>query len=299
MDPRLERILRQLPGWEGSAAAATPLSGGITNRNYRVEIRGEPYVLRISGENTRLLGIDRRNEHAAASTAANLGVAPEVVLFLEREGALLTRFVSGKPVTPESAAGPETLPRIVESIRRYHQGPPFPGLFSPFETVRAYHLEAENRGVKFPRGFREPLEAMELMERALGPPGTLVPCHNDLLAGNFIDDGRKVWILDWEYAGMGDPFFDLGNFAANQKLDEEGCRRLLGEYAGRSERRELARLHLQRLASDLREAWWGFLQAGVSRLEFDFLGYGTRHLERFLEERKRPTFARWIEEARA
>src|SRR2546422_6289721 len=176
MAPPIERILAQVPGWKPEGAVVTPLTAGMTNRNYRVELAGQSFVVRIGGEGTELLGIDRRHEHAAASIAARLGVGAEVVHFIEAESALVTRFLEGEPLTPESAARPETLERIVRCIRRYHEGPPFPGTFSPFATVRAYHALARKHGVRFPPEAGRALELLERIERALGPFTTSRPC---------------------------------------------------------------------------------------------------------------------------
>src|SRR5438132_5849314 len=149
MDPHIERILRQIPGWSISDAVISPLAGGITNQNYRVDIGEESFVLRIGGKGTHLLGIDREHESICTAIAAQVGVGAEVLHFLAAEDALITRVIVGAGISPETAAQPETLRRIVDSMRRYHAGPAFPGTFSPFETVRNYHKFALAYGVTF------------------------------------------------------------------------------------------------------------------------------------------------------
>ncbi|HLJ68058.1 MAG TPA: phosphotransferase, partial [Chloroflexota bacterium] len=172
--------------------------------------------------------------------------------------------------------------RVTESIRRYHRGGAVQGRFSPFETVRSYYARARHECVAFPGGLGLALALLERVE-ALLPRGTPIgPCHNDLLPANLIDDGRQIWIIDWEYAGLGDPFFDLGNLAANLELSEEQERALLETYSGEIRENDLRHLRLMRLASDMREALWGFLQSGISTLDFDFFAYGSQHLDRFL-----------------
>jgi thiamine kinase-like enzyme len=294
MDPRVRQILNQVPGWSAASATVSALEGGMTNRNYRVERAGEVFVLRLAGESTHLLGIDRKNEHVASSIAAEVGVGAEVICFLEQENALITRFVSGQPITPEMARQPENMERIAESIRLYHGGRAFPREFSVFKGVRAYCTVAQGHGVYFPETALAALGQLDQIERALGPLGHPVPCHNDLLAANFIDDGKTVRILDWEYAGMGDAFFDLGNFAANQRLDRDECELLLRFYLGEVRRPDIAHLHLMRIASDLRESFWGFLQTGISPLDFDFEKYARDHLERFLKNCAAPEFSSWL-----
>lgn len=290
----IAHILRKIPEWQGKDTTVTPLTGGITNQNYRVDVAGESFVLRIGGTGTHLLGIDRGREHACTAIAAQLGVGAEVVRFLAADDALVTRFIVGEGITPEKAAQPDILSRIVEAMRHYHAGPDFPGTFSPFATVRTYHALALDYGVTFPEVLPLVLSLMEQIERAIGPVHTPRPCHNDLLASNFIDDGQTIRILDWEYAAMGDPFFDLGNFAVNQELDEQQCTLLLRHYFGEVHSADLAHLHLMQLGSDLRESFWGFLQLGISDLDFDYAEYAHHHLERFLHNVATPEFNQWL-----
>ena len=296
MDQHIEHILNQVPGWNAAAAQVSPLVGGITNQNYRVDIGGEIFVLRIGGKGTHLLGIDRGRESTCTSIAAQVGVGAEVIYFLPGEDVLITRFIAGSGITPEIAAQHEMLPRIVDSIKRYHAGPDFPGTFSPFDTVRSYHTLALANGVTFPETLPQVFGLMQQIEQALATSGSayIRPCHNDLLASNFIDDTHSIRILDWEYAGMGDLFFDLGNFAVNQSLNEEQCKLLLLHYFGEVRPAHLAHLNLMRLGSDLRESFWGFLQLGISELDFDYKEYAHHHLNRFLHNVQVAPFEEWL-----
>jgi thiamine kinase-like enzyme len=300
MDQHIEDILGKLPEWDAAGAVVSPLVGGITNQNYRVDTGGETFVLRVGGKGTHLLGIDRGRESICTAIAAQVGVGAEVIHFLAGEDVLVTRFIVGIGITPEMAAQDETLRRIVDSMKRYHTGPAFPGTFSPFETVRNYHTLALTYSVSFPDTLPRVFELMARIEQALAQSGTAYtkPCHNDLLASNFIDDGHTIRILDWEYAGMGDIFFDLGNFAVNQSLNEEQCELLLRYYFGEVRSAELAHLHLMRLGSDLRESFWGFLQMGISELDFDYREYAHHHLNRFLQNVETSPFEQWLEDVR-
>jgi len=263
-----------------------------------VDIGGETFVLRIGGKGTQLLGIDRGREHTCTAIAAQMGVGAEVIHFLASEDALVTRFIVGTAISPETAAQPETIRRIVDSIKRYHAGPAFPGTFSPFETVRNYHKLALEHGITFPETLPQVFALMEQIEEPLGALYRPKPCHNDLLASNFIDDGHTIRILDWEYAGMGDIFFDLGNFAVNQALNDEQCELLLRYYFGEVQPVDVAHLHLMRLGSDLRESFWGFLQMGISELDFDYREYAHHHLARFLQNVATPPFSRWLRDVK-
>ena len=282
MDARLQRILLDLRVPDIARAKVSALSGGITNENFLVASGPDRFVLRVCSKDGEALGIDRARERRCALIAAKLGLGAEPVAHSRKHRATLSRFIDGRPLTPPAAARPANLRRVVRSIKICHNGPAFPGTFSPFKTVRAYHALARRNGVALSREVDRALELMERIELTLGPCRDKRPCHNDLLAANLIDDGNTVRIIDWEYAAMGEPFFDLGNFAVNQKLGPEGLRLLLKEYLGEVRQENLERLELHRLASDLREAFWGFAQAGISRLDFDFNGYAAKHLGRFL-----------------
>src|SRR3989442_4176865 len=147
MDQHIEDILGKIPEWNTAGAVVSPLVGGITNQNYRVDIGGETFVLRVGGKGTHLLGIDRGRESLCTTIAAQVGVGAEVIHFLATEEVLVTRFIVGTGITPETAAQHDILRRIVDSIQRYHAGPTFPGTFSAFETVRSYHALALEYGV--------------------------------------------------------------------------------------------------------------------------------------------------------
>jgi thiamine kinase-like enzyme len=264
--------------WPSAAAWIEPLGGGITNRNFKVVVDGEAFVLRIGGEDTRLLGIDRQAEHAASRVAAELGLAPEVVAFLEPEGYLVTRYVEG-------AVGQVRVEDAAAALRRLHDGPELPGRFDSFRVVETYHATALEHGVDVPELYAEAKELAGRIERRRAG-AELRPCHNDLLSANFIDGGSRLWIVDWEYAGMGDPFFDLGNFAINNGLDEAGEEALLAAY-GSADHDALV---LMRFMSDFREAMWGVVQQAISKLDFDFRDYAERHFERLAATAEEPRF---------
>jgi thiamine kinase-like enzyme len=265
--------------WPGRRVEIEPLGGGITNRNFRVDTDGRSYVLRIGGKDTEVLGIDRRAEYEAASVAASLGVGPEVVAFVEPEGYLVTRFVEGAPAPPEEIRRPEALAEVVELLRRVHEGPAIPARFDSFRVVEAYRASAITYGVDVPAAYEDAKATADRIEAALGAQSR-VACHNDLLNANFIRSPEGLRIVDWEYAGMGDRFFDLANFAVNHELDEDGEAALLGAYFGEVRPPDARHLRLLRFMSDFREAMWGVVQQGISELEFDFADYAARHFER-------------------
>jgi thiamine kinase-like enzyme len=301
----LTSALRRLPELAAGELTFIPLSGGITNRNFLVTgaAGGGKYVIRLAGNDTHLLGISREVEHAATVAAAGVGVGPEVVAFVRPEGYLVTRFIEGSAI-PEAEMRTESRLRAVgDTLRRIHDGPAIPGLFVPFRIVEAYRALALSRGVKIPPEYDLAASIARRIELAcLTAPIELRPCHNDLLNANFIDDGTRIRIVDWEYAGMGDPYFDLGNFSINHELDGDADAVLLGAYLGLREgvappRSLAARLTLMRVVSDFREAMWGVLQQGISTLDVDFVAYAAEHFDRLLTVAGRPAFERALTEA--
>ena len=280
-------LIQLVPELRSRPLTATPLAGGLTNRNYRLDGGGESFVLRVPGKDTALLGIDRACEAACSRAAAALGVGPEVIAFLPEHGATVRRFATGRALTAEDVRQPAVMRRIVDALRRYHNGPPGAGTFSPFGTVRQYLALAQKWQVQFPNTLAHAMDQLARIEQETHNDDPPCPCHNDLLPANFIDDGGAVRIIDWEYGGMGDRFFDLGNLAVNCEFSDEDERMLLEDYFGEMRPEHLRRLRLMRLASDMREAMWGFLQSALSTLDEDFLAYGRKHLERFLDSAAR------------
>ncbi len=292
--------MQRIPEIAGRDLTLTALSGGITNRNFLVDAAGtsERWVIRLAGNDTYLLGISREVEHAATVAAAGVGVGPEVTAFIRPEGYLVTRFIVGLPVSDEAVRRPETLRRVADSLRRIHDGPAIPGLFIPLRIAEAYRGLAEARGVPIPPEYDLAAAVGRRIELAcLTAPLPMRPCHNDLLNANFIDDGARIRIVDWEYAGMGDPFFDLGNFSINHELTPDQDAVLLAAYDGDVRSDRLARLTLMRVVSDFREAMWGVLQQGVSTLDVDFVAYAAEHFDRLLANAATPAFERALREA--
>ncbi|OLC23882.1 MAG: hypothetical protein AUG06_00625 [Actinobacteria bacterium 13_1_20CM_2_65_11] len=255
-----------------------PLAGGITNHNYKVEVHGEYFVLRMGGAQTSLLGIDREVEHQASLRAAEVGLGPQVAGYFENEGWLVTRFIDGRPIPPEEMRRPETIRRVAAAVREFHDAAPIPGRFDAHAVVEEYRREAEAHGVAIPDAYSPAHEISERIRRVRGPQ-PLVPSHNDLLNANFLDDG-EIRIVDWEYAGMGDRFFDLANLSVNHEFGPAEDEVLLASYFGETTAVRIAALAMMKFMSDFREAMWGVLQSGISELDFDFSAYATKHFDR-------------------
>ena len=255
-----------------------PLSGGITNHNFKIEVNGQAFVLRMGGAETGLLGIDREVEHQASLRAAEVGLGPEVAAFFPDEGWLVTRFIEGRPIAPFEMRRPQTIRRVAAALHKLHDASPIAGRFDAHAVVEEYRREAEAHRVQVPDAFAAAHAMSERIRVARGPQ-PLVPCHNDLLNANFLDDG-EIRIVDWEYAGMGDRFFDLANFSVNHEFGTAEDDVLLAEYFGESTAARVESLAMMKFMSDFREAMWGVLQSGISELDFDFKGYAAKHFAR-------------------
>jgi thiamine kinase-like enzyme len=263
-----------------------PLEGGITNRNYRVRFAGEDLVVRLPGKDTSLLEIDRGAEKAAGELAASAGVGPEVVAMLDEPPCLVTRFVEGEMMSAAELREPVAMAEVAAALRTLHSREErLPVAFSGFRIVETYAARIAERGAEVPSSYEWAMGAAHRIEAILvGPEHEPVPCHNDLLAANFIRSPRGLRIIDWEYAGMGDRYFDLGNFAVNNELDEGMEANLLGAYfESPASPRRLATLRLMRFMSDFREAMWGAVQSTISELDFDFHAYCAEHFDRMRE----------------
>lgn len=294
----LERVLDRLATRLGAIRGTPePLDGGITNRNFRVRFGERDCVVRLPGKDTALLGIDREAERRAAGAAAALGIAPAVVL--AAEDCLVTEFLIGSSAAPgELRDSPE---EVALCLRRFHDsGTLLPSRFWVPELLELYREILRRRAGGLPGGFDGARALCRRIAAAL-PAFSEAPCHNDLLAANILRrrEGPCV-LLDWEYAGMGHPLFDLGNLAVNNEFGEPAEERLMRAYDGADPSRpRLAALRLMRIMSDAREAAWGWVQSVISPLAFDFTGYAERHAARLERAAGDPRLQEWLDAAAA
>ena len=293
----LAEALARVPQWVGARdIKTTPLSGGITNNNFRIDVDGEAFVLRIPGADTEILGINREYEYAANLVAGKLGIAPEVYFFIRPEGYLITRYINGHPIPPEEIRKPNNIRQVVDILHKIHSLPEIPGSFDAFQIIAAYSEIAHRYQVAFPQNYSWLLEQMQAAEKALHTlPAPSWPCHNDLLNANFLSDGQ-LYLLDWEYAGMGDIFFDLANFSDHHNLADEEDRWLLRCYFDQVVPSQWAHLKIMKIVSDLHEAVWGMVQIGISKLDFDFHAYAEKFFGRVMENIQNPKWNEWLKE---
>ena len=276
------------------------IEGGLTNLNGKItfgDASRRTVVARISTEDSALLAIDRDAEYANSLAAARAGAAPAVVCRSAEAGVLVVEWVTGRTFSAADVRADENLPRIAAVCRQLHAGPRFVGDFDMFQLQRQYLRIVTERGFRLPVGYLDLLPAFESMGRALAfQAGPTVPCHNDLLAENLIDDGSRLWLIDFEYAGNNDACFELGNLASESGLTLGQLTELVRLYHGRSDRVLVARARLLGLASKYGWTLWAAIQDGVSTVDFDFWTWGMEKYERAVAEFASPDFERLLEE---
>lgn len=270
-------LLDQVPCLK-SRKSITELSGGLTNRNLLIESSDNKYVARISSNSSSLLSIDRESEYGNSLLAAEVEIAPSVHCYLPGQGVLVIEFINGRTFSSEDVSN--NLPRIAQSCRILHSAKPFMRDFNMFDIQKSYLNIVQGRGFRMPDNYlnfsehiSQMLEAMKVLDE------DTVPCNNDLLPGNFIDDGEKIWIIDYEYSGNNDACFELGNIWAESFLELEALEELVDAYYGSHRPEKVARAWLQALLGKYGWTLWASIQNSVSDLDFDFWSWGMEKYE--------------------
>ena len=286
----------------GRSWRVTELPGGLTNHNVRVTSTddGPPLdiVVRCSQSDAGLLGIDRDHEHLNSASAAASGVAPAVVEYRPDLQMLAIGFLDGKALENADFADPAVLGRAADACRRLHSGPPFIGDFDMFDRQATYRATVESLGATLPPDYDSHADAWEQVRRAMAVhAGPTVPCNNDLLAANFIDDGERVWLIDYEYSGNNDACFELGNTSTECDFTPEQTDAWAEAYFGAPSHVDVARVRLGALCSEYGWSLWGFIQAASSPLDFDFQGWGMERYEKAAATFRGPAFTSLLEDA--
>jgi thiamine kinase-like enzyme len=291
----IETVIAAMPAWHGRAVVAAPIAAGLTNANFRVEVDGRPYFVRIPGPGTDLLAVDRANEAFNTRAAAEAGAGASVIAVLEDPAALILDWLPGRTMSAaafQEAGMPE---RIAAVLRRLHGGPRFRDDFDMVRLSRFYLGVVDDRDIRIPAGYRDRLPDVERIGAALAArPGATVPCHNDLLAENYLDDGARLWIVDYEYSGNNDPTFELGNTAQELGFDADRQEALARAYFGAVDASTLARMRLQMIMSDVGWTLWAAIQARISPIDFDFWGWAIERWDRAEAKLRGPEFEGWL-----
>jgi thiamine kinase-like enzyme len=278
-DAELDALWRGVPDLAATPRRVTQLPGGLTNRNYKVTTPAGAFVARIWSD-SNFLAINRDHEYHNSVAAARAGVGAPVVAYQPEHNMLVLGFLEGRTLRSEDVRAPANVARIAGACRRLHAGPRFAGDFDMFVIQRQYRAVAREHGFTIPDGYDDLRPAFAAARAALATrlPAT-VPCNNDLLAANFIDDGERLWLIDYEYAGNNDPCFELGNIAGESGLPPDALADLVTRYYGTPLRHKIARARLLDLVARYGWTLWGAIQHATSPLAFDFWAWAMERYE--------------------
>ncbi|MBK9780757.1 MAG: phosphotransferase family protein [Anaerolineales bacterium] len=293
----IEEIAAKVEDWKGKDISIHQLSGGLTNTNYKVTVDGKPYFVRVPGESTDLLAIDRNNEYHNTQAAANAGVAPKVLNYFPQHNVMILEFLDGKTMSKDSLNEPEMPSRMAHAIKRLHAGERFLTDFNMFRLTEYYLRLCSERGFKIPAGYPERMPTVNEIEKAMSvKPLATVPCNNDLLAENYIDDGKQLWLIDYEYSGNNDPTFELGNTCQEMQFNDEQIKEVCAAYFGEATPQLIARMKLNMIMSDVGWGLWAAIQASISTIEFDFWGWALERWGRAVEKMDSAEFSIWMKD---
>jgi thiamine kinase-like enzyme len=293
----IEDAVHSIDDWKGKRIEIQPLSGGLTNSNFKVMAEGISYFVRVPGESTELLAVDRENEHFNSLAAAEAGVGPRVLYYLPSLHVMVLEFLEGQTMS-NSALNADGMPAMIARvIKRLHSGPRFLTDFNMFRLTEYYLKICRERGIRIPDGYPERLPVIGRIERAmLTNPAPTTPCHNDLLAENYMQVGDRLRLIDYEYSGNNDPCFELGNTCQELQYDEGRIREVCAAYFGAASAAKLARMKLNMIMSDVGWGLWAAIQASISKIQFDFWGWATERWVRASQKMDSPEFPAWLSE---
>jgi thiamine kinase-like enzyme len=294
--PTIEQVLAAIPDLAGRTVRAERIPAGLTNTNYRVEVDGTPWFVRIPGAATELLAVDRANELHNTRAAAAVGVGPRVLHTLPEWDAFVLEWLPARTMSAETLRAPGMPGRIADLLHRLHAGPRFRDDFDMVRLSERYLAVVDERDIAIPMGYRSHVGQFRRIGAALAVhPLPTVPCHNDLLPENYLDDGQRLWIVDWEYSGNNDPTFELGDTCQELGYDDAQTTELCAAYFGHATPALLARMHLQMIMSDVGWTLWGAIQSHISTIEFDFEGYANERWARAVAAIDGPEFEGWLQ----
>ena len=299
-----EAAIARIPDWDGLDVHVETLGGGITNHNFVLTVTGRPdlpwggkYVMRIPGQGSDLF-IDREVEHKNALAAAEAGVSPPVLYSLEPEMCTVVPFIEAVTMHPEDLAGHrDRLEKVVDAVRTYHEKAEFVNQIYVFDMIREYLSMARGVDAPFPEDIDWMLGLCDEIEQAMKRDRPAdVACHCDLLSENFmLEPGGRMWVIDWEYGGKTDPYFDLGDFCVEHPLSDDEEHFIIQRYCGTFDEARYARMMLHKLVADLWWSIWAMIQVRQSKLDFDFYEYGMNRVARFHTNAAKPAFPSWLE----
>lgn len=291
----IEEVVTKIPDWNGRNISITPLSGGLTNSNFKVEVDGTPYFARVPGASTELLAVNRDNEYHNSKAAHEAGVGPKVLHHLPEYDVMILEFLKGKTMSKDSLNEAGMPTRMAQAIKKLNMGPRFLTDFNMFRLTEYYLQMCKERDINIPDGYHDRMLTVAQIEQAMNvKPLATVPCNNDLLAENYIDDGQKLWLIDYEYSGNNDPTFELGNTCQEMQFNDDQINEICAAYFGEATADKIARMKLNMIMSDVGWGLWAAIQAKISTIDFDFWGWAIERWGRAVEKIDSGEFEGWI-----
>jgi len=290
----LEKVIERIEEWKKKSIDVKELTAGITNKNYKVTVEGRSYVVRIPGAGTDLF-IQRDVELYNTLEASRVGVGARVFKYFEESYIVIAEFIQGEVMSIKRFQDHSRIERAVKAIAQVNREAEFTSDFVMFDKFNDYLKIVKQYAMKLPENFDEAVTIIEQVEnrfRSNMPP--LLSCHNDLLAENFIDMGDRMRIIDWELSGRNDPAFELGDFSVEQEFGEEEDILIIKTYYGHFDESKFARMNIYKSMADLLWTLWAMIQNHLSKLDFDFWGYGINRFKRAMNAVHSDNFFRWL-----
>jgi thiamine kinase-like enzyme len=291
----IDEVIARVEDWKGKVIFFQPVTGGLTNTNYKVVVDGKPFFVRVPGESTDLLAVDRRNEYFNTCAAAESGVGPKVHFYLPEYQVMVLEFLDGTTMSNSSLIEPGMVKKIAEAIKRLHSSPRFLTDFNMFRLTEYYLDICKKMNILIPEGYPDRSPTIQQIEKAMAVhPLPTLPCNNDLLAENYIYDGNSIRIIDYEYSGNNDPCFELGNTCQELQYDDEQIAEVCDVYFGSSRTDMISRMKLYMVMSDVGWALWAAIQAKISAIDYDFWGWAVERWGRATSKMDSPEFPTWL-----
>ncbi len=292
----IKKAIKRIPEWQGKEISITPLSGGITNHNFKIKVNDDLFFVSLAGDNTQLLDVDWHNKFYNGNLCGQAGIAPKVIHHIPQQHLLVLQFLPFTLCSAPSLQQLATQRHLIHTIKILHNGAPFWQDFNMFHLITRYATTIKEQNLNFPIGYATYHTQIEAAGKALAPyRKTLVPCHNDLVPENMMADGERIYLLDFDYSGNNDPCFDLGSISVEAGYDDTQIRQLANMYYGQANEQIIARIHLHGIMGNVGWSLWAIIQAQISSVEFDFRAYGVTRWQQAVAQMNAPSFDDWLQ----
>ena len=289
----IESIINSVPEWIGKSYTIKSMNHGMTNRNYKVIVDNDSFFLSIPSPDSNLLKIDYTNKYYNNNICGAIGISPKVVCYIKRERILVTKFIKNTSLLITPFQDSDRLSELVKMIKLLHNANPFFRDFNMFSYINHFMRTLKNSDISkllSPIGNNIKIlgQKLDLYRKHL------VPCHNDIIAENIIDNGKQLFLIDFDYSGNNDPCFELGNLSVEMGYNDNQVNELVNNYFGQIQEHIISRVYLQSIASDLGWSLWGFVQDKISNLNYDFKQYAIKRLERVMSKIESVEYELWL-----